>query len=109
MGKKSGKGLFDWSRGRPEIDLSKATDKVDPIDLMAVNATEATKIVAQGVCELADVDRSIIYATGVLSGPIAMIKDIEPAELTAKLEKLASTFHKEIFKPSKMVRDGGYR
>ncbi len=109
FGKKSGKGLFDWSRGRPTIDLSKATDMVDPINLMAVNANEATKIIAEGACKLEDIDSSIIFATGVLTGPITMIKDIEPEELVSILENLASKYSKEIFKPTQMIKDGNYR
>ena len=78
LGKKSGKGLFDWSKGRPEIDLSKASEKFDPMDLVAINANEATKIVDMGVCSLEDVDTAIINATGNPMGLIALIKGIEP-------------------------------
>lgn len=109
FGKKSGKGLFDWSAGRPKIDLSKATDKVDPMDLVAVNANEATKIVAEGACAIEDVDTAIINATGSPFGPMALIKGMEPAELVRRLERLAETYNKEIFKPTRMIKDGAYR
>ena len=109
LGKKTGKGLFDWSQGRPNIDLSRATDKFDPMDLVAVNANEATKIVALGVCSLDDVDTAIINATGNPMGLIALIKGIEPAALTERLENLAEKFGKEIFKPTQAIRDGLYR
>jgi len=109
LGKKTGKGLFDWSQGRPDIDLSKATDKFDPMDLVAVNANEATKIVAQGVCSFEDVDTAIIDATGNPMGLIALIKGIEPKDLAKRLENLAAQFNKEIFKPTQMIRDGAYR
>jgi enoyl-CoA hydratase/3-hydroxyacyl-CoA dehydrogenase len=78
LGKKTGKGLFDWSAGRPEIDTTKATDKLDPMDLVAVNANEATKIVAQGACALEDVDTAIINATGSPFGPMALIRVSNP-------------------------------
>jgi len=109
LGKKTGKGLFDWSAGRPEIDVSKATDKLDPMDLVAVNANEATKIVAQGACALEDVDTAIMNATGTPFGPMALIKGIEPADLAARLEGLAEKFGKEIFKPTQMIKDGAYK
>jgi len=32
LGAKTGKGWYDWSAGRPQIDLNKATDKIDPLD-----------------------------------------------------------------------------
>lgn len=109
LGKKTGKGLFDWSAGRPAIDPKKATTKIDPMDIMAVNINEATKIVELGACKLADIDVAITNATGNKLGLIAVAKGIEPADLVKRLEKLAKTYHKEIFKPSKMIQDGAYR
>jgi enoyl-CoA hydratase/3-hydroxyacyl-CoA dehydrogenase len=109
LGKKTGKGLFDWSQGRPKIDLAKATDKFDPMDLVAVNVNEATKIVAQGVCSFADVDTAIINATGNPMGLLALVKGIEPDALAQRLENLSKKFKKEIFKPTQMIKDGAYR
>lgn len=109
LGKKTGKGLFDWSSGRPNIDESKATDNFDPMDLVAVNANEATKIVDMGVCSLEDVDTAIINATGNPMGLIALIKNIAPADLVARLNRLADRFKKEIFRPTKMIEEGAYR
>ena len=109
FGKKTGKGLFDWSHGRPDIDLDKATDKVDPMDMIAVNANEATKIVEMGTCSLEDIDTAIINATGNPMGLMAVAKGIEPADLVKRLEGLAERFKKEIFKPTQMIKDGTYR
>ena len=108
LGKKSGKGLFDWSAGRPAIDLEKATGKVDPMDLMVVNINEATKIVAQGACSLQDVDTAIVNGTGNAVGPIALAKNMDPADLADRLDKLADRFGKEIFRPTDMIKSGGY-
>lgn len=109
FGKKTGKGLFDWTKGRPEIDLAKATDKFDPMDLVAVNANEVTKIVAMGVCSLEDADTAVVNATGNVMGYIAMIKGIEPEDLIKRLDGLADKFNKEIFKPTEMIKNGYYR
>ena len=108
-GKKTGQGLFDWSKGRPEIDLSKATDKVDPMDMVAVNANEATKLIEWGVCTAEDADTAVVNASGNVIGYLAMVKDIEPADLTKRLEGLAAKYNKEIFKPTQMIREGKYR
>ena len=48
LAKKTGQGIFDWSKGRPAIDIDKATDKFDPMDLIAVNVNEATKNCCHG-------------------------------------------------------------
>lgn len=109
LGKKSGKGLFDWSGGRPEIDLSKTAEAFDPFDLVAVNVNEATKIVEMGVCSLEDVDTAIINATGSPAGIVAAARNLAPQELSRRLEQLAEKFNKEIFKPSRMIIEGAYR
>ena len=101
--------MFDWSKGRPEIDLSRATDKVDPMDIVAVNANEATKLLEMGVCSAEDVDMAVINASGNAIGPMTMIKDQDPADLTKRLEGLAQKFNKEIFKPTKMIKEGAYK
>jgi len=38
-----------------------------------------------------------------------MAKEQDPADLTARLERLAARFNKEIFKPSRMIREGTYK
>jgi len=108
LGKKTGKGIFDWSDGRPEIDLSKTTDAFDPMDLIAVNANEAGKIVELGVCNFEDVDTAIKNATGNKAGLIALIKNISPEDLCARLEGLSKRFDKEIFKPCRLISEGSY-
>lgn len=109
LGKKTGKGFYDWSKGRPEIDTSKATDKVDPMDMIAVQINEATKLIEMGVCTAEDVDTAIVNGTGNAVGPMSIAKGIDPADLTKRLEGLAARFNKEIFKPTAMIREGRYR
>jgi enoyl-CoA hydratase/3-hydroxyacyl-CoA dehydrogenase len=109
LGKKTGKGFFDWSKGRPEIDLSKATAKLDPLDLIVVQINEATKLIEMGVCRAEDVDTAIVNGTGNAFGPMSVAKGQKPEELTKRLEDLAKKFNKEIFKPTKMIREGRYR
>lgn len=109
LGKKTGKGYFDWSQGRPAIDLSKATDKFDPMDTIAVQVNEACKLIEMGVCSAEDVDVALINSSGNPMGPMAVARNFAPADLAKRLEGLAEKYGKEIFKPAKMILDGTYR
>lgn len=109
LGKKTGRGFYDWSQGRPSIDQSKATDKVDPMDLLAVQINEATKLLEMGVCSAEDIDKAMVNGTGNVVGPMAVAKSQEPQALAARLERLAERFQKEIFKPTRTIREGAYR
>ncbi len=109
LGKKTGRGIFDWSAGRPAIRLDRATSKVDPMDLIAVQVNEATKIVGEGVCSIEDVDKVLVNGTGALMGPMALARGMRPEDLAARLENLARRFNKEIFKPTEGVKKGLYK
>ncbi|MCP3944493.1 MAG: 3-hydroxyacyl-CoA dehydrogenase [Desulfobacteraceae bacterium] len=108
LGKKTGKGIFDWSKGRPEIDLEKADNTFDPLDLVAVHVNEATKIIEAGACTIKDIDPAIQNGMGTPQGPVIRVQQIPPKDLVARLERLATQFNKEIFKPSPMIKRGEY-
>jgi enoyl-CoA hydratase/3-hydroxyacyl-CoA dehydrogenase len=106
LGMKTGKGVYDWSRGRPKIDLSKSTDKLDPIDLMSVEINEGIKLVEEGVCTPKDVDIAMKYGYSRAKGPFEMAEDIPHDLLKDRLEKLAHKFNKKIFEPTETIKDG---
>ncbi|MBU1542867.1 MAG: hypothetical protein KKE62_08455 [Proteobacteria bacterium] len=70
---------------------------------------EATKIVALGACALEDIDLAVVNATGSPFGPVALMQNTTPEDLTSRLENLAKRFKKEIFKPTAMIKNGGYK
>jgi enoyl-CoA hydratase/3-hydroxyacyl-CoA dehydrogenase len=107
-GKKTGRGFYDWTKGRPEIDMSKATDKVDPKDILAVQINEATKLIEWGVATPQDIDKAVVNGTGNKKGPMEEAKQFSPEDLISRLERLSKEFKKKIFQPTRMIREGKY-
>jgi enoyl-CoA hydratase/3-hydroxyacyl-CoA dehydrogenase len=107
LGKKSGKGIFDWSKGRPEIDLSKAKEDFDPTDMIAIQVNEATKLLEEGVANSPDdIDKAMVNGGGSAFGPFQMAKGIGYDKLAAKLEELAKKFNTKVFEPTKTLKSG---
>ena len=107
LGKKSGKGIFDWSKGRPEIDLAKAKADFDVNDILALQVNEATKLLEEGVARSPDdIDTVMINGGGATKGPFQEAMDIGFGEIARKCEELAVKYGMEVFKPTETLKRG---
>ncbi|MDK2794827.1 MAG: enoyl-CoA hydratase / 3-hydroxyacyl-CoA dehydrogenase [Archaeoglobaceae archaeon] len=106
LGAKSGKGWYDWSKGRPEIDLSKASEKINPMDFMFVEINEAVKLVEMGVATPQDIDTALKLGYNRPFGPFEIAKNLSDVEISARLEELAKFYGKKIFEPAKTLKEG---
>jgi enoyl-CoA hydratase/3-hydroxyacyl-CoA dehydrogenase len=106
LGKKTGKGIFDWSKGRPEIDLAKAKEDFDPTDLIAVQVNEATKLLEEGVVNSTDdIDKAMINGGGGI-GPFQLAKGIGYDKIAKRCEELAKQFGIKTFEPTDTLKSG---
>lgn len=106
LGKKTGKGLFDWSAGRPAIDTSNPTTEYDFTYMVALQVNEATKCLEEGVTnDPRDIDLAIANGGGGM-GPFALAKSIGYEKLVARCNELADKFGIETFRPTKTMREG---
>ena len=107
LGKKTGKGIFDWSKGRPEIDLSKAKEDFDPTTLIALQVNEATKLLEGGVVKgLDEIDQAMINGGGAAFGPFQLGKGIGWDKLAKICEDLARKYDIQSFEPTEMLKKG---
>ncbi len=107
LGKKTGRGVYDWSKGRPMIDLSKATKEFDLNHMVALQVNEATKLIEEGVCDdPKEIDLAMANGGGSPFGPFALAQGIGYLVLLAKLDELYNKFKLEIFKPTKTMQAG---
>ncbi|MFO7568274.1 MAG: 3-hydroxyacyl-CoA dehydrogenase family protein, partial [Smithellaceae bacterium] len=107
LGKKTGKGLYDWSQGRPAIDLAKATKEFDLNHLIALQVNEATKLLEEGVADdPKEIDLAMANGGGSPFGPFALAAGVGYPALLAKLEEVYKKFPLDVFKPTKTMKEG---
>ena len=107
MGKKTGQGIYDWSKGRPEIDLSRAKEDFDPDILTALQVNEATKLLEEGVVESPDeIDKAMVNGGGAALGPFQLAREIGYDKLARICEELAKRFDVKVFEPSETLKKG---
>jgi enoyl-CoA hydratase/3-hydroxyacyl-CoA dehydrogenase len=103
LGKKTGKGIFDWSSGRPALDAAVPTTKVNMFDLISVQINEAVKLVETGAVEdPGDIDAAIASGTGNKAGVFGVFATSRD-DIIKRLNELAATLGIAAFKPHPLL------
>ncbi len=104
LGKKTGKGWYDWSSGKPQIDMEKATDKISPLDFSLVEINEAVKLVEMGVADPQDIDMAVKLGLNRPFGPFEIAVTLDEDQIVNRLNELAQMFGKKIFEPAETIK-----
>jgi enoyl-CoA hydratase/3-hydroxyacyl-CoA dehydrogenase len=108
LGKKTGKGLFDWPGGaRPAIDVSKADPNFDPMDIICLQVNEGTKLIEAGVIKTpAEIDLAMIHGGGGIFGPFALAKGMGWAKVAEQCEAVSKRTGITQFMPTATLKKG---
>ena len=109
LGKKSGRGFYDWSTGRAQIPKAEPTDKISIMDIFALEINESVKLIEEGVATPDDIEKGVTLGMNRPFGPISVAKDLSNAEVKSKLDELAERFGSGVFAPAKSISEGKLR
>jgi enoyl-CoA hydratase/3-hydroxyacyl-CoA dehydrogenase len=107
LGKKAGKGYYDWSKGRPQPDLSKKAGLVDRRVFSAIAANEGCRILEEGVVKSWKVIDEAILAGMNFPGPM-QYATTNYNELTKVLEEYSEKLGKSYLKPCELLKSGKF-
>ncbi len=106
LGKKSGKGFYDWSSGKAAIPKSEPVENVTMMDIFAIEINEAVKLIEEQVALPDEIETAVKLGLNRPFGPISVAKSLTNAELKKMLENLSKKFEVTIFEPAKTIKEG---
>jgi enoyl-CoA hydratase/3-hydroxyacyl-CoA dehydrogenase len=107
LGKKTGQGFYDWTKGRPQPDLSKKAGIVNTEIFAAINANEGCRILEEGVVSNWKVIDKAILAGMNFPGPMEYAsKNFK--RLADLLEETAEKLCKSYLKPCDLLKSGKF-
>ncbi len=107
LGRKSGRGFYDWTRGKAEINLDKKAGILNPEMTMAIMLNEGCKLLEENIVSGYKVINDVMLAGTSMPGPFGSGK--RNYEKWSKiLEEFVEVSDKTFLKPCELMKSGGF-
>ena len=108
IGKKSGKGFYDWSKGKPVINREKKAGLMDVKIVAAIHLNEGCKLLEEGIVDNYDIIDDAVSAGYHITGPFKVGKRWYK-RLSKLLETFAEKANTDYLKPCHLMKSGEFR
>ncbi len=107
FGKKTGLGFYDWSSGKPNMNITKKAGLLNPEILLAIELNEGCKLLEEGIVSGYKIIDDVMLAGPGMPGPFSAGKH-KYEQWSSMLEELATNIGKNYLKPCELMKSGGF-
>lgn len=107
LGKKTGKGFYDWTKGKPKINLNKKAGLLNPEVILAIQLNEGCKLLEEGIVSGYKIIDDIMLKGTSMPGPFSPGRS-NFEKWSKMLEDIAEKTGKNYLKPCRLMKSGDF-
>ena len=107
FGKKSGIGLYDWTSGKPDINLTKKSGLLNPEIILAIQLNEGCKLLEENIVSGYKIIDDVMVTGPGMPGPFSASKK-NYVKWSQMLETLSKEMDKIYLKPCELMKSGNF-
>ena len=107
LGKKTGKGFYDWTKGKPKINLSKKAGLFNPEVALAIQLNEGCKLLEENIVSSYKIIDKIMLKGTNMPGPFSVGRN-NFEKWSKILKDIAEKSGKNYLKPCRLMKSGDF-